>query len=156
QSLLRRQAHTKDFLANVLVQIDGHLFYSLEQITSDLRSHAEVYLVAEVPPAPSRVNTRSVDHGSQASRSAEVLHSQTSLLGTFAKRNLREKGEMAGHFETSPKVLEPAMSKTIDIRRGHNNPAGIWTETLSALAEQIDWINGVFNHVIECNHIELV
>jgi len=85
-----------------------------------------------------------------------VLHSQTSLLGTFAKRNLREKDEMAGHFETSPKVLEPPMSKTVDIRRGHNKAAGTWTESLSALAEQIDWINGVFNHVIECNYIELV
>jgi hypothetical protein len=85
-----------------------------------------------------------------------MLNVQACLPGTFAKRGHREKYQVAGHFETSPKAFEPPVSKTAEIRRCNNETAGIRTESVSAVAKQSDWINGVLNHVIKCNYIELV
>jgi hypothetical protein len=84
-----------------------------------------------------------------------MLHGQTGLLGTFAKCSQREKNQMTGHFEPSPTTPEPPVPKTAHIRRGYNKTASIGTEPPSALAQQIDRINGVLNHVIESNYIVL-
>ena len=85
-----------------------------------------------------------------------MLNSQTSLPGTFAKCGQREKDQVAGHFKTSPTVFEPPVPKTVEVRRGYNKTARTRTETVSALAKQNDWINGMLNHMIECNGIELL
>jgi hypothetical protein len=63
---------------------------------------------------------------------------------------------VAGHFETSPTAFEPPVPKTAKIRRRYNETAGIRTEAVSAVAKQSDWIDGVLNHMIKCNYIELV
>jgi hypothetical protein len=85
-----------------------------------------------------------------------MLDSQASLPGTLAKRSQREEDQVAGNFKTSPIAPEPAMPKTPYIRRCYNQTAGIWAEALSALQQQIDWINGVLNHMIERNYIVLL
>jgi hypothetical protein len=156
QSFPRRRARTEDFLANVFVHQHGRIFYSLEQKSSNLCSDSELDPMADILATPLRVNTRSVNHPSQTSLSAELPNVQACLPGTFAKRGHREEYQVAWHLETSPTALEPSVPKTAEIRRRYDETAGIWTKAVSAVAKQSDWVNGVLNYVIKCDYIELV
>jgi hypothetical protein len=156
RSIPRSRARTKDFLANIFVHKHGRIFYTLEQTSGNLCSDSELDPMTDILETPLRVNTRSVNHASQTSLSAEILNAQACLPGTFAKRSHREKYQVSGHFETSPTALEPSVPKTAEIRRCYNETSGIRTKAVSAVAKQSDWVNRVLNHVVKGNNIELV